>query len=147
MRIVRDRPPLFDEIDRKFNVRGKPVIFAWGDTIFVPSGSLDISPQLKAHEEVHGGRQLLFGDGSYSDQRRIELWWLRYIEDDAFRRQEEELAHIAEYRHLCEHAGGRNQRRRHLSIVATKLSNPLYGPMMNRAQARRILENGYSPHT
>jgi hypothetical protein len=146
MQIVRDRPPLFDLIDKKFKVRGRPVIFAWGTTIFVPSGSLEIAPQLKAHEEVHGGRQLLFGPPGLSDEQRIELWWRLYIEDIEFRREEERLAHIAEYRHLCEHAGGRNARRRHLSIVSSKLADPIYGPLMNKAQAREVLEHGYSPY-
>ena len=152
MQVVRDRPPLFDLIDKKFNVRGKPVIFAWGAMIFVPSGSLEIAPQLKVHEAVHGGRQLLYDpirpicDRPLSDEDRIEAWWMRYIDDAAFRRQEETLAHIEEYRHLCEHAGGRNQRRRHLSIVSSKLSNPIYGPLMNKAQAREVLEHGYPSH-
>jgi hypothetical protein len=148
MQVVRDRPPLFDLIDKKFNVRGKPVIFAWGATIFVPSGSLEVAPQLKAHEAVHGGRQLLMhADLKMSDEERIEAWWMRYIDDIEFRRKEETLAHIAEYRHLCEHAGGRNQRRRHMSIISSKLSNPLYGPLMNKAQAREVLEHGYPSHS
>jgi hypothetical protein len=152
MQIVRDRPPLFDLIDKKFNIRGKPVVFAWGTIIYVPSGSLDIAPQVKAHEEVHGGRQLLYQPQGFpstlqlSDAERIERWWLRYIADFEFRREEERLAHIAEYRHLCEHAGGRNQRRRHMSIVSSKLSNSLYGPLMNKAQAREVLEHGYPSH-
>ena len=148
MQVVRDRPPLFDLIDKKFNVRGRPVIFAWGSQIFAPSGSGDVPSHLKAHEAVHGGRQLLFGgQGSgMSDESRIRLWWMIYIENDDFRREEEKLAHIAEYRHLCEHAGGRNQRRRHLSIVATKLSSPLYGPLMSKSRAREVLEHGYPAH-
>ena len=36
MRVVRETPPLFDEIDAAFNVRGRPVIFAWGDKIYAP---------------------------------------------------------------------------------------------------------------
>lgn len=150
MRIIRDRPPLFDDIDRVFDVRGKNVIFAWGGSIFVPSGSLEIHPSLVCHERLHGDRQLDYcppGNGFVLDpERRIHLWWQRYLVDIEFRRTEEELAHLAEYRYLCEHAGGRNQRRRHLSIVASKLSSPLYGPMMNKATARKVLSDGYPAH-
>jgi len=135
MQVVRARPPLFDLIDAKFNILGKPVLFSYGTKIFIPTGSLDVSPALMAHEGVHGARQLVYKGG-------IEAWWLRYIADIDFRAAEEVLAHRAEYRHLCAHAGGRNQRRRHLSIVATRLSHPLYGPMMNKATARKALIDG-----
>lgn len=153
MRVVRGRPPLFDEIDAKFNIHGRPVIFAWGDTIFVPSGSLDLHGSLVAHERVHGDRQLGYNPLGTLDkmqrtpEHRIVSWWLRYLADIDFRREEELLAHVAEYRHLCEHAGGRNERRRHLSIVAAKLSAPLYGPLMTKSFARRMLQNGYSSYS
>jgi hypothetical protein len=151
MKIVRDRPPLWDEIDKKFQVRGRPVIFSWGSIIYVPSGSLEVHPSLVAHERVHGERQLAYvvpGESrvQLTPEERIVVWWRRYISDPTFRRNEEVLAHVAEYRHLCEHAGGRNQRRRHLSVVASKLASPLYGPMMNKTAAREALSNGYSAH-
>lgn len=155
MQIVRARPPLFDLIDAKFNILGKPILFSWGTRIFIPTGNLEISAALRAHEEVHGARQLAYsysamamaGDRKLTDldpmkEKSITQWWLRYIADIDFRRDEEVLAHRAEYRHLCDHAGGRNQRRRHLSIVATRLSHPLYGPMMNKAAARKALTDG-----
>lgn len=146
MKVIRDRPPLFDLIDQAFNIRGKPVLISWGRIIYVPTGSLEVSPALMVHEETHGYRQLLYGTPGHmaapSEGERVTLWWLRYIRDINFRRDEEVLAHRAEYRHLCDHAGGRNQRRRHLSIVSTKLSHPLYGPMMNKAAARKVLEDG-----
>jgi hypothetical protein len=143
MNIIQGRPPLFDLIDAKFNIRGKPILFSWGSTIFIPSGSLDVSPALMVHERIHGDRQLAYS----RDKASIEMWWLRYMEDINFRAAEEVLAHRAEYRHLCDHAGGRNQRRRHLSIIATKLSHPLYGPMMNKASARKVLTDGDAAHS
>lgn len=143
MNVIQGRPPLFDLIDAEFNIRGKPILFSWGRSIFIPTGSLDVSPALMAHEGIHGARQLAYvRETSFTDEQRIELWWRRYIIDIDFRCAEEVLAHRAEYRHLCDHAGGRNQRRRHLSIIATKLSHPLYGPMMNKASARKVLTDG-----
>lgn len=151
MVIIRDRPPLFDDIDRVFNVRGKSVIFAWGKKIYVPSGSLQISDAIIEHERVHGARQLAYSvPGAtrllFTPEELICLWWRRYLVDIDFRREEESLAHVAELRHLCATAGGRNERRRHLSIVASKLSNPLYGPLMNKSEARKVLEDGNSTH-
>ena len=61
MRVVVGLPPLFGEIDAAFDVRGKAIIFAWGDTIFDPNGG-GVPPELLAHEAVHGERQGT-GDG------------------------------------------------------------------------------------
>jgi len=143
MKVVRARPPLFDLIDAKFNILGKPILFSWGRKIFIPTGDLNVSPALMVHERTHGARQLAYASASsFTEDQRIELWWRRYIIDIDFRAAEEVLAHRAEYRHLCDHAGGRNQRRRHLSIIATRLSHPLYGPMMNKVAARKALTDG-----
>lgn len=148
MNVIQGRPPLFDLIDAKFNIRGKPILFSWGRSIFIPTGSLNVSPALMAHERIHGARQLIYSPPGAArmirleEELRITSWWKRYIDDIDFRCAEEVLAHRAEYRHLCDHAGGRNQRRRHLSIIATKLSHPLYGPMMNKASARKVLTDG-----
>jgi len=48
MKVIRQFPPLFAEINRRFNVRGKRVLFAYGDTIFNPS-RITISPHLLVH--------------------------------------------------------------------------------------------------
>lgn len=57
MRIVKAYPPLIDEIDAAFKVRGRSILFAWGDIIFNPAGAA-VPPELVAHERVHGDRQL-----------------------------------------------------------------------------------------
>lgn len=135
MKIVRDRPPLFDEIDAKFHVRGLPIMFAWGDRLFIPSGSLDVAPHLMAHEEVHSGRQ------GHSEPG-ILLWWRAYLDDEQFRLAEEIVAHRAEYEHLARHGGGRQARRRHLAITAARLAAPLYGRLISVADAKKVLNDG-----
>lgn len=132
MRVIRDRPPLFDEIDARFNVRGKPILFAWGDRLYIPSGSLDVAPHLMAHEEVHGARQGTAEPG-------IILWWKSYLNDREFRLDEEILAHRAEYQSLISHSGGRQQRRRHLAITAARLAAPLYGRMISVSEAKKVI--------
>lgn len=127
MRVVCDHPPIFDEINAAFDLRGKKVIFAWGATIFNPNGAV-VSPDLVAHEKIHCMRQ----------GNDIEGWWRRYIDEARFRLDEEIPAHCAEYQHLYEN-GNRQQRRQALKIVSKKLAAPLYGRLIKPNEARKIL--------
>lgn len=127
VRIVIDYPPLFDEIDAAFAVRGKPIIYAWGRTIYNPMNIL-VTPALACHEGVHCGQQ---GDD-------IEGWWLRYIDDPEFRLAQEIEAHQAEYDWMVR-SGTRFERRRAKKVVAGKLSSPVYGGLVTRAQAERLV--------
>lgn len=130
MRIVKDYPPIFDEIDRAFNLNGRRVIFAWGDTIFNPY-DIDVPPCLLAHEAVHGARQ----------GADILGWWRRYMDEPAFRFAEEVPAHIAEYQSLVSGAGGnRDARRRYLTHVAQRLASPLYGSLISVDKAKQQLK-------
>lgn len=132
MKVVVAPPPMFDEIDAVFHVKGKPVIFAWGDTIYAPQGG-PVSEALQAHEAVHGARQ----------SNDIEGWWRRYMTDPAFRLAEEIPAHRAEYRwHAAQpnaHQAVKGFRSRlafHEADIARRLSGPLYGAMISNARAR-----------
>lgn len=132
-----ERPPLFEEIAAAFPLaRDNPnVIFAWGDTIYVPGGG-KVSPELYAHEAVHGERQ-----GS-----DVEGWWRRYIAEPAFRLDEEIPAHIAQYRTFCvNHTTGnlRNQCRLYLHHVAKSLASPLYGGLIRYDDARKLLKQAH----
>jgi hypothetical protein len=124
MKIVIDRPPMWDEIDAAFKVEGKPVIFAWGDKIYNPEGG-EITPELVAHEEVHGERQ----------GADVRGWWERYIKDPHFRLAEEVPAHRAEYRHFCTRSIDRNARALYAHAVALRLCSPLYGRMVSLKEA------------
>ena len=136
MKIVRAAPPNFDEIASVFDVKGKPVLFAWGDTIYAPV-SCNVPPQIEAHEAVHGARQIAYGAG-------IAGWWARYLRDAAFRLEEEKLGHMAEYRWLLQSASGRAERRFALSNVSARLSAALYRYSFTKDEARRYLENGHA---
>lgn len=129
MRIIRDVPPLFDEIDAAFNVRGKPVIFAWGDKIYAPMLQGELSKALLLHEQVHGQRQAGV----------IIAWWRNYIADPQFRLAEEILAHKAELSHLLTKAKGPSMRAHYLSRTAARLAAPLYGNLITIAEARKVL--------
>ncbi len=130
MRVVFERPPMFAEIDAKFRVAGKPIIFAWGDVIYNPA-RVPIPPHLMVHEEMHAWRQEKWG---------VEQWWKDYISSDAFRLDEEILAHQVEFRHLMRENGhNRSARRGHIKQVAKRLASPMYGRMITLARAKKII--------
>jgi len=117
LKIEIAKPPLFDRIAVVFPQASSPgVIFAWGDTIYNPSG-VDIPRFLHAHEEVHGSRQRLNG---------VEKWWEAYLSDPEFRYVEELKAHVAEYRAQVPLVHDRNQRAKLLQATALRLTAPLY---------------------
>lgn len=129
MRIVFERPPLFNLINAKFRIAGKPVIFSWGDIIYNPQ-RIHIPPELLAHEAVHGRRQ----------GNDIEFWWRAYCAaDPRFRLAEEVLAHRAEYRAILDECDNRHARRTYLKRVAKRLANPIYGSMVSVARARDLI--------
>ena len=121
---------MFDEINAKFHVAGKPVIFSWGDVIYNP-GRIIIPPHLLVHEAMHRERQIKWG---------VDQWWKDYIDSAAFRLEEEILAHQVEYRALLRASGNnRRARRGYLKQVAKRLAGPLYGGMITSAKARKVL--------
>lgn len=128
MNIVIGHPPIIDEIDAKFHVKHKAVIYAWGDTIYNPTDT-PIRPELIAHEKVHGTRQ----------RGNPKAWWRKYIASVQFRLDEEILAHRAEYEYLIDNAPTRQVRRSALKYVAKRLAAPLYGHIITVSQAKRVL--------
>lgn len=134
MTIIKDRPPLYAEIDAAFGVAGKPVIFSWGELIYNPTG-LKVSRELVAHEAIHGARQ------GTRDQE-IEAWWRRYIKDPAFRADEEIPAHHAEYRAFCKRHGDQGARGKFFRSIAARLASPLYGTLFTQAEAELAVLTG-----
>lgn len=132
MRIANERPPMWDEINKTFNIGTRPVIFTWGQVIYNPNGG-KVTPVLIAHEEIHAERQGPFEEG-------IVAWWKQYLVDPGFRLKEETPAHRAEYLAFCKRHADRNARARYLGAVAARLCGPLYGNIVDIKTAReRIL--------
>jgi hypothetical protein len=132
--IVNAYPPLFDEIDARFHIGDRAVLFAWGDWLFNPK-DVRVPAALVEHEKVHGRRQ---GDD-------ITGWWRRYIDDDKFRLEEEIIAHRAEYQQMCKDSRRRFDRRKALRIVAGKLAAPLYGSLITVEHAKSALRQKPNP--
>lgn len=131
MKVIEAFPPIYAEIVRAFNVRGKPVVFCYGDVLYNPS-RIKIPPELIAHETVHMLRQ---GDDPDS-------WWADYIIDPAFRLAEELPAHIAEFAAVRRATDARSVQQAALHRIAARLSSPLYGSLVDYNEARTLIENG-----
>jgi hypothetical protein len=127
MRIVNGKPPNFKKILEAFPLASRPgTIFTYGETVYV-IGASDISPCLKAHEATHVQQQMQVGP---------EAWWDRYIEDPAFRLEQEVPAHRAEYRCFKAMERDRNRVSHALHAIAERLAGPLYGGVISKTAAR-----------
>lgn len=133
LNIIQCHPPNFTKIANKFpGVHGEGVIFAYGDTIYNPSG-VDIPASSMDHEAVHCIRQIEIG---------VEHWWHMYLTDDKFRYDEEVLAHQAEWKNIREDFSMTRQQRRYLlKQIAKRLSGPLYGRAVSFEKANRDIKN------
>jgi hypothetical protein len=131
MKVLCTFPPMYAEINRRFNVRGRPVIFTWGDTIHNPS-RIKITPELMVHEGVHSNRQ----------GEEPEFWWIEYIANPEFRLAEEIPAHRAEYADVFSRVPTGRVTETALHRIAARLSSPLYGSMIDYYEARRLIEYG-----
>jgi hypothetical protein len=125
LKIEIANPPNFEKIVAAFpKATGHGVIFAWGDTIYNPSG-IEIPPPLLAHEAVHGQRQTE-NVGSIFRSEVVERWWDKYIIDPEFRYYEELPAHAAEFHKIMHMVHDRNQRAKLMMSTAQRLLAPLY---------------------
>lgn len=117
MEVKVERPPNFERILEVFpRAREFGVIFAYGDTIYNPSG-VGIPTPLRVHEEVHGKRQRGAG---------VDAWWDAYLTDPAFRFTEELKAHVAEYNARVTLSTDRYAAARLKAETARRLIAPLY---------------------
>lgn len=133
MRTLATVPPNFAAIHKAFNVRGKPIIYAYGDTIYNPQ-RIKVSDHLIAHEGVHATRQRLMGGP--------EKWWERYIADPQFRLAEEVPAHAAEYAYFSQRMPHGSRLDDISYEIAHRLASPLYGSLVGIDEARRLILHG-----
>ena len=123
--VVVAKPPVYEQCIRAFgreNIEGRAILWAWGDRIYNPM-DVDIPRELLAHEAVHGVRQ-------GNNEGSIRHWWLQYLEDAAFRYEEERLAHRAEWQSIRKWNPGKNLAPA-FEGVAGKLASPLYGKLIS----------------
>lgn len=128
MEILIAKPPIWDACDEAFELDGRE-IFCYGNIIYNPSGGR-IPKCLMEHEKVHRGQQ---GDDP-------EVWWIMYIDDPAFRLNQELEAHKKEFRvfRLMNHCG--KDRVAYLEMIAERLASPMYGNMITKEAAMQRIK-------
>ena len=76
-----------------------------------------------------------------SARLEFETWWQRYIEDDAFRLQEEVIGHSAELVYRLRHEGDTRVKRRWIMAeTVRRLRNPLYQYRVPADHARYLIK-------
>jgi len=130
MKIKHKRPPNYDEIIKHFPAVAdmSGVIFTYGDTLYVPSGN-DIPDHLMKHEETHQRQQEELGK---------DVWWEYYFDNPNFRLMQEVEAYRNQYAHIKEHSN-RQSRRQLLQQLAKDLSRPMYGNLVSREKAKKLI--------
>lgn len=125
-------PPNYKQITAAIPAvaKNKAIVFVYAPNIYSPAG-IELRPDLIAHEEVHVTRQ---GDDPQG-------WWDKYLVDKDFRLREELAAYQVQYKYMEEHYS-RDRRRGILSSIAKDLSGPMYGGIINKQQAIRLIKNG-----
>lgn len=136
MSIVVGDPPNLAEIAKVFPVVStrfqRGIIFCYGDTIYNPCGR-PIPRELLAHEATHSLQQAHIG---------IYTWWDCYLTYPKQRLEWELEAHQIEYESYCSQGYGRAFRRRYLAMEAERLSGALYGRLLNKDEAKRLIKGG-----
>lgn len=126
--IREEYPPNYKQIELVFPVKGNE-IFAYGGIIYNPSGG-EVSVALIEHEKVHFLQQELVG---------LDVWWKNYLHDKSFRFDQELPAHICEYR-VARRGVPREQAARIRFHIADRLSSKLYGNLITRQEALRLIK-------
>lgn len=140
VKIVHAYPPNYAQLKEHFKLPpSHNIVFAWGETMFSPNLKNVITDAIKAHEAAHGARQLSFAATGDAEQS-VRAWWNRYIEEIAFRLDEEVIGHRAEFKHIQNSGGAsRRDKEKALEWIASKLSSPLYGGLIMFNDAVREL--------
>lgn len=131
VKIINGKPPNYDKIAQTFKLSGRE-IFAYNNVIYAP-GMDKVPPELIAHEMLHFEQQAKVG---------VKEWWDKYLVDTEFRLHEELEAHQVEYRMFCNFNSDKNHRAKYLDMIAARLSSEMYGKIVTKSQATKLIKNG-----
>lgn len=133
MKILIEKPPIWDEAHRHFEIDDSMTIYTWGDIIYNPAG-IEIGGDLIAHENQHRLQQIRYQGGK-------EKWWDDYFDNPQFRADQEAQAYAAQYDYYCSQTKDRNERYRLLNILATSMSSPLYKLYLTKDACINLIRN------
>lgn len=130
-KIIIGYPPNIDEIDKVLHVKGRDtIIYTYGDTIYVP-GAFELTQDLIDHEMTHVSQQSAMG---------ADEWWDRYLKDVEFRIDQEVEAYKVQLSTINA-TSNRKVRREAKSFMASTLASNMYGNMLTKKQAERLLDD------
>jgi len=126
--VLKTFPPNYEEICKYIPAvkKNHNIVFTYGNTIYSPAG-IEISRDLMAHEEAHIARQ-----------SNPKEWWDKYLLDVRFRLKEELIAYRTQYQYALKYYN-REARRQLLSHIASDLSSAMYGSLITKQQARKLI--------
>jgi len=127
MLIQETYPPNIEEIKKLFKITSL-TIYAYGDTIYNPSG-LNINKPLLEHELVHIKQQ----------NNNPKEWWIKYLQDIDFRLNQEVQAFQRQYR--VAKGINKSQSHEYLKELASNLSGELYGELITYFEALKIIKS------
>ena len=127
MKISTEKPPNWDLITKHFPVTWGGIIVTYGDTIYC---AVPLSDQKASHEAVHVIQQTSMG---------VDKWWKQYIDDPAFRLQQEIEAYRKEVKYVKEKCKDRNLQYKIIRQICLDLSSPVYGSIISAEEAKKRL--------
>ena len=131
--IYGEHPPNYKAIAKTFKISGRTnIVYTYGNKLYVPGGDrISLDPHLMIHEETHVAQQAEIG---------VKEWWKKYLADPDFRFIQE----VEAYRNQYSSMGvlPLKQRFAYLDHIATDLSGPMYGDMLSKENAVRVITDG-----
>lgn len=123
MEVIKDYPPNYAEIAKLFDIKGKDIVYAYGDYLYNPRGN-EISVHLMVHEKTHQRQQ---GTDPAS-------WWDRYLKDKDFRLSQEIEAYGHQYKYIKDNHTAKSAKW-FLNEISKQLSGSMYGNLLDRHSA------------
>lgn len=131
MKIIESFPPNYGLIKAAFpNLENLKPVFCYGDTIYNPFG-VEMTKDLIEHEAVHSRQQ---GD-------MIDLWYEKYLNDSAFRLEQEVEAYGYQLAFFRKHANNYKLTEWLKEQMAFALSGEGYGNIISYAKAESAIRN------
>lgn len=123
------KPPVWDELVRRYHVQWKRTAVAYGDTIHAATV---LPADVEVHERVHLHQQGYTAEGA-------RVWWERYLNEPKFRYAQELEAYRVQYQFLSKIIKDRNELARRLQVLAELLSGDMYGNIVTLDMALKVI--------
>lgn len=133
MEIKNELPPahIWDRVKASVDTGDKEILFTYGEVIYNPSG-VPVDDFLIHHEMQHIRQQR-------AHPRGADGWWEDWINDPAFRAEQECQGYGAQYKLYCQLRNDTTARAQYLAAISSAFASGLYGLTMSTADARTAI--------